>query len=353
MKLLSLLQSALPAVHPPSVRSRGPRALLLGVVLSTILSVTGSAGAVTRTDEKTHVVVQGQTLRGIAKRFKVSVDELREANDLTPGTRLKVGTRLVIPVAGSTGGKRATKDDDADDDKPKKKGDRRERDDKSDRDERSAKDDKDEKGSKKRKKGRKDDDDDADEDIRDARAHRDGKDTRDAKDAKDGKDAKEGKDAKATKRPGYVRLVHDDEQWEGLAVDKRGRITPAAKTAFAKLLRSEANGKKHPIDSRLIKAVVEVSDHFGGKPLEIVSGFRPQTKTQHTPHSKHNKGAAMDFHVAGVPNTQLRDFCKGLGDVGVGYYPNSSFVHLDIRDTSAFWIDSSGPGEAPHYEASR
>jgi uncharacterized protein YcbK (DUF882 family) len=61
----------------------------------------------------------------------------------------------------------------------------------------------------------------------------------------------------------------------------------------------------------------------------------------------------MDFHVAGVSNAELRDFCKGLGDVGVGYYPRSSFVHLDVRDTSAFWVDSSGPGEAPRYEASR
>ena len=36
--------------------------------------------------------------------------------------------------------------------------------------------------------------------------------------------------------------------------------------------------------------------------------------------------------------------------VGVGYYPNSSFVHLDVRkDRSAFWIDYSGPGERAVY----
>ncbi|HEY0711832.1 MAG TPA: hypothetical protein VGF45_04105, partial [Polyangia bacterium] len=35
---------------------------------------------------------------------------------------------------------------------------------------------------------------------------------------------------------------------------------------------------------------------------------------------------------------------------GVGYYPNSSFVHLDIRrGASAFWIDYSGPGENAIY----
>jgi len=31
----------------------------------------------------------------------------------------------------------------------------------------------------------------------------------------------------------------------------------------------------------------------------------------------------------------------------VGYYPNSSFVHLDVRDTNSYWVDYAGPGEAP------
>jgi len=52
-----------------------------------------------------------------------------------------------------------------------------------------------------------------------------------------------------------------------------------------------------------------------------------------------------------VPNTELRDYLRGnLKKVGVGYYPNSSFVHLDVRkDRSAFWIDYSGPGERSVY----
>jgi len=45
----------------------------------------------------------------------------------------------------------------------------------------------------------------------------------------------------------------------------------------------------------------------------------------------------------------VRDFCRTLGTVGVGYYPNSSFVHLDVRDVPTYWIDYSGPGQAPRY----
>ena len=60
------------------------------------------------------------------------------------------------------------------------------------------------------------------------------------------------------------------------------------------------------------------------------------------------KGLACDFRVEGVKTTELRDYLrKAFDKVGVGYYPNSTFVHLDVRkDRSAFWIDYSGPGGA-------
>ena len=63
------------------------------------------------------------------------------------------------------------------------------------------------------------------------------------------------------------------------------------------------------------------------------------------------KGLACDMRVVGVKNTELRDFFRQrFKSVGVGYYPNSSFVHLDVRrGASAFWIDYSGPGETALY----
>src|SRR5262249_25624553 len=35
-----------------------------------------------------------------------------------------------------------------------------------------------------------------------------------------------------------------------------------------------------------------------------------------------------------------------FGFVGVGFYPKSGFVHLDVRDASYFWTDDSAPGAA-------
>ncbi|MGH7280674.1 MAG: YcbK family protein, partial [Polyangiaceae bacterium] len=81
--------------------------------------------------------------------------------------------------------------------------------------------------------------------------------------------------------------------------------------------------------------------------LSVVSGYRPASVG-----SFHASGKALDFHIEGVSNEALVAFCKTLQDTGCGYYPNSSFVHMDVRPTGTGhvqWIDASGPGESPHY----
>jgi hypothetical protein len=42
---------------------------------------------------------------------------------------------------------------------------------------------------------------------------------------------------------------------------------------------------------------------------------------------------------------QVRELARSLGAAGVGYYPTSRFVHVDVRDEPYQWTDTSGPGE--------
>lgn len=178
-------------------------------------------------------------------------------------------------------------------------------------------------------------------------------------------DAKHGKGASAAtkgatergsrwsskpKHPGVVHLSRLATTEDAIVTvrDRSGRVPKAAHPVFARMLRAK-NGATHAIDPRLIALVGIVSDHFGGRRLEVISGYRPYTPKQHTAHSNHNIGHAMDFRVIGVPNEVVRDFCRTLRNVGVGYYPNSVFVHLDARHDSAFWVDFSRPGEPPRY----
>lgn len=138
------------------------------------------------------------------------------------------------------------------------------------------------------------------------------------------------------------------EEFRVRVKDAHGHIPPSALKAFERMMR-QGNGV-HSVDPRLVALVGIVSSHFGGKPLEIVSGYRAYTPTQYTAHSNHNLGKALDFRIRGVKNEDLRDFCHTLRSAGCGYYPNSSFVHLDVRDTKAFWTDWSRPGEPPRYD---
>lgn len=100
----------------------------------------------------------------------------------------------------------------------------------------------------------------------------------------------------------------------------------------------------HPRLLQLLQAVVE---HFPGHTVEIVSGYRPGEGT-----SRHSHARALDLRLLGVRHEELRDFARTLPGAGVGFYPNSVFIHLDVRDTDegrAFWTDYSGPGETPRY----
>ena len=101
------------------------------------------------------------------------------------------------------------------------------------------------------------------------------------------------------------------------------------------------------LDKGLLTRLSAVSRRFPGRPISLVSGYRPQSRG-----SLHQSARALDLRVAGVSNEELVGFCKTLADTGCGYYPNSSFVHFDVRNPGTgpvSWIDSSGPGETPHY----
>lgn len=48
-------------------------------------------------EELYHVVEPGQTLYSISRRYEVPVDALKDANNITDPTRIRVGMRLIIP----------------------------------------------------------------------------------------------------------------------------------------------------------------------------------------------------------------------------------------------------------------
>jgi hypothetical protein len=133
--------------------------------------------------------------------------------------------------------------------------------------------------------------------------------------------------------PGELPDEPDPDAWE-----KGGEWLPQVKLV-------------HP---RLLWALQKIADAFPHRAIYIYSGYRPhREKPNGQGHqSMHGEGRAMDIQIHGVRNESLFQFCRKLEDVGCGYYPNSKFVHVDVRRPGtgyAFWIDISGPGEPSHY----
>lgn len=153
-----------------------------------------------------------------------------------------------------------------------------------------------------------------------------------------------GKFARAPKRAGEVEVfAHHAHsiRWKGKVV-AGGKVQPSARAALSRLLG--ATGSAPPVPERLLQLLTHVSDTFGGRPIRLVSGYRTSSYVK---DSRHRHSSAIDFSIEGVPNSAVRDYLLQLGNVGVGYYPNSTFVHLDVRARSAYWVDYAGPGEAP------
>jgi len=249
--------------------------------------------------EVVHVVARGQNLGAIARRYRTTVNAIQDVNGLRTGQRIKPGLVLVIPEKGKIAeAKKAVA-------------------------------------------------------LRASRAEE----ARKAAEAKKKGNAKTSRAVKGEpfafvpKRRGFVRLVRGTDHFEGQLVTKRGRLVPQALPGISRIMKHAPSDAKISVDPRLATLVGMVSDHFGGRPIYVVSGYRPYAPTQFTRDSNHNHGRALDFHIPGVPNTAVRDFCRTFRNAGVGYYPNSSFVHLDVRATKAFWIDYSRPGEPPKYDS--
>jgi len=140
-----------------------------------------------------------------------------------------------------------------------------------------------------------------------------------------------------------------------LRPDAKGRVTQKQLHGWNRFLRCHHTGRVHSMSTRLAQLIYDVDKHFGFKRILVVAGYRAPriAREKGNPKSPHKKGVACDFRIDGVPNTELRDYERTLPHVGVGYYPNSEFVHLDVdpmrNKRSAFWIDYSRPGERAKY----
>jgi uncharacterized protein YcbK (DUF882 family) len=132
--------------------------------------------------------------------------------------------------------------------------------------------------------------------------------------------------------------THTQERLE-VCYRRDGRYHRDAIAAVNNILRDHRTDEVHPIDLRLLDLLHTIRTTAGPDScLHIISGYRsPATNNQLRRKSRgvarkslHMLGHAVDIRIPGVRTAKIRKIAIGLNQGGVGYYPESDFVHVDI-----------------------
>jgi len=105
-------------------------------------------------------------------------------------------------------------------------------------------------------------------------------------------------------------------------------------------LRDHRTGDVHIYDPRVFDVLADLLESVAhpGDELHIICGYRTPWSNQflrtHTfgvaQNSLHMQAEAIDIRLPGVSTVKLRDAAVKLGRGGVGYYPKSAFIHVDV-----------------------
>ncbi len=148
--------------------------------------------------------------------------------------------------------------------------------------------------------------------------------------------------------PNVAHIRRHDEVATVPLLDEEGHVTDEALSQLAQLMRRHDDDPPELPHPRLALLLAAVSNHFGGRQITLVSGRREPVRFTRS-SSRHVVGQATDIRVEGVPRRVLWDYCRTLASTGCGYYPRSTFVHVDVREHAAQWVDWSRPGRRPRY----
>jgi uncharacterized protein YcbK (DUF882 family) len=134
--------------------------------------------------------------------------------------------------------------------------------------------------------------------------------------------------------------IHTGERLE-LDYWRNGAYVPDALAEVNHILRDFRTGDIHPIAPGLLdllsglRGILETGD-----PVSVISGYRsPATNAmlrgerEHSgvaAKSLHMQGMAIDIRIAGRSLAAIHSAALTMRRGGVGYYPVSDFVHVDV-----------------------
>lgn len=120
---------------------------------------------------------------------------------------------------------------------------------------------------------------------------------------------------------------------------KNGAYIKNALEKINKIMADRRSGQMTEIDVKLIDSLYAIHSQSGAKePIDIICGYRSPKTNSKLSNSKrgvakgsyHTLGKAADIKIDGVSLSQAREIAHSLNAGGVGYYPRSGFLHIDV-----------------------
>ncbi len=113
---------------------------------------------------------------------------------------------------------------------------------------------------------------------------------------------------------------------------------PAGQAARSEFFRCWFTHGSGPIPAELVTRIIAAAEHFEVREVHIISGFRHpkynlslrKKGREVASGSEHTSGSAIDFLLPGIETRPLYEWLLANHEGGVGFYPVSEFVHVDI-----------------------
>jgi uncharacterized protein YcbK (DUF882 family) len=138
-----------------------------------------------------------------------------------------------------------------------------------------------------------------------------------------------------------LRLYHTHTNERIDIVYRRGdTYLPDAVQQLDQFLRDDSTSAIHAFDPHLFDVLhdMTIAVHQPDSEINIVCGYRSpgsneflrRTTSGVAKNSLHMEGEAIDIRMPGVSTLTLRNAAITLHRGGVGFYPKSEFVHVDV-----------------------
>jgi uncharacterized protein YcbK (DUF882 family) len=135
-----------------------------------------------------------------------------------------------------------------------------------------------------------------------------------------------------------IHNLHTDERVDAIYFDD-GKYVPDALAAVNHVMRDFRTGDVHFMEPELLDLMHSLSKKVEtAQPFQIISGYR-SPKTNAMLHERsagvavnsfHMRGMATDIRLPDVSLSNLHRAALAMQRGGVGYYPESDFIHVDV-----------------------